>query len=133
MNHNKAFDFRYFWPALLWAIFVFVLSALPGNAFPRINGFWDWLGPDKAIHLLFYGFLSYLLLRGFYRQYGSAVKRFYPEAVALLTGTVFGILMEVMQHFVFTGRDGNIYDALANTMGCLFGIMIFKLVKRKKD
>ena len=132
MSRNQKLKLKFFRPAFLWAIFVFILSAIPGSAFPVVTSFWDWLSPDKAVHLLFYGLLSFFLMRGFYRQYGLNRKRFYPEAFTLFAGIIFGTFLEVMQHYVFTGRDGNVYDAGANAMGCLFGIMIFRLMLQKK-
>lgn len=121
-----------FWPAIAWAIFVFCLSALPGNAFPRVVRFWDWFQPDKIVHIVFYGLFSFLILYGFTRQYNLQKNRYTFLIITFLIGTVFGLMLEVMQHYVFTGRNGNIYDFIANVLGTLIGISIFWFLLRKK-
>ena len=43
-------------------------------------------------------------------------------AFALCVG--FGALIEIAQILLPTGREGSVLDALANTLGTLFGIML---------
>lgn len=124
--------FKNFWPALLWAIVVFVLSAIPGNYFPSITSFWDWLGPDKIVHLAFYALLSYLVFNGMHRQYSKANKRLSLVFLTLFIGTVFGLFIEIMQYYVFVGRSGNLYDFIANVIGCVIGVLVYVGVYRKK-
>lgn len=121
-----------FWPAFAWAIFVFVLSAIPGNVFPRVVNFLDWLQPDKLVHIFFYGLLSFLLLYGFARQYDWRKSRYTLLIITFLIGTVFGLILEVLQYYVFIGRSGNVYDFIANVLGTLIGMSIFWLLLRKK-
>lgn len=123
--------FRHTAPALVWAIVILVLSGIPGNYFPRIEGFWDWLGPDKLVHLLLYSAFVFLLMRGFYLQYSFPFLRLNYIWISLAVGTVFGILTEVLQKFVFIGRSGNIYDFGADVAGCLLGWLLFAWLKRK--
>lgn len=132
MNPKLRIFLKSYWPVLSWAVIVFVLSAIPGNSFPKVKTFWEWMGPDKIVHLVFYGVFSMLLLRGIYKQYPPALSRFYPELVTFIIGTVFGILIEILQAYIFSGRDGNLFDAIANATGSLLGIVIFNLAMRKK-
>jgi len=120
-----------FRPVFVWAFFVFVLSAIPGGAFPKIENFWDWLSPDKIVHFVFYGMLSYLLLRGFMKQFSLKSFNWIFTGLCLLIGIVFGGLIEVLQYFVFIGRSGNVYDFAANVLGCLIGTAIFWGINRK--
>ncbi len=121
-----------FWPVFIWAIILFVLSAVPGNVFPEIKSFWDWLGPDKIVHLIFYGILCFLLMQSFSMHYELSL---YPYSIIIGTffiGTIFGLIIEVMQNFVFTGRNGNPFDFIANMIGCILGIIAFWFIRRKK-
>ena len=127
----KSTILRNFWPVFIWAILVFTLSAIPGNNFPRIKSFWEWLGPDKLVHFLFYGVFCFLLIRGFIRHSSEKNKSLLYVTVSLIVGIVFGLLMEVMQHYVFRGRDGNVYDFIANVIGCLLGVATFWAFNRK--
>ncbi len=121
-----------FWPVILWAFLVIVFSAIPGDYIPKIKSFRDWLSPDKVAHLIFYGTLMYLLLMGFIRQYGTREMRFSIIIVSFFIGIVFGALIEGLQFFVFVGRSGNIYDFVANVIGCLLGILVFWIVLKKR-
>ena len=42
-------------PALLWSVLIFRLSAIPGDALPRMPGWWN---VDKLIHGLVYAVLG---------------------------------------------------------------------------
>lgn len=123
--------FRNFWPVFLWAFFILVLSVLPGDYIPQVITLWDWLGPDKIAHLLFYGVFGFLLLMGFHKQYALRKLRYYIVAT-FIAGTLFGLIIELLQHYVLKGRNGNIYDAAANVIGVIIGISIFVIYKRKK-
>lgn len=107
-----------------------LLTGLPGNYFPEVVSFWDWISPDKLVHLLMFGVLSFLLLWGNRTQFSGRQKR-YLTATAILTGMAFGALTEVLQAYVFVGRDGNRYDFLANVAGTLLGYGLFWLWNKK--
>ncbi len=120
-----------FWPGIAWGIIVFVLSAVPGNYFPQIQTFANWLSPDKIAHVGLYFMFSILFFRGV-RSY-----RGYLNSKHLFLGTVlvvfFGGLMELGQHYLFIGRNGNIYDFLANLLGCIMAyVLILYIESRKK-
>lgn len=113
-----------FWPAISWAIIVMLLVGLPGNVFPEIKSFWEWLSPDKVVHLFIFGTLSFLILFG-YRDdiYGDNKRKYFTIAIVLTT--FYGILTEVLQYYVFIGRSGNVYDALADVIGAIFGCILY--------
>lgn len=46
--------------------------------------------------------------------------------------TIFALLTEVLQAYVFIGRNGSIYDFIADFAGVLVGLVVFNLYKRKK-
>ena len=123
--------FKYNWPGILWLIIIFLLTGFPGDYFPRIQTFWNWLGPDKIAHLILFGIFIFLLIRGFRKQSSyQHLKRNYI-IYALGIGIIFGAITEVMQRYVFIGRNANIYDFLANVAGCLLGLAVYYLVNRK--
>ncbi len=122
---------KYNWPGILWIMIILVLVGVPGNYFPEVISFWKWLNPDKIIHLLIFGILTILLIRGFRKQYSFIFLRSYSKQIALIFGIFFGLLTEVLQIFVFTGRNGNVYDFIANALGCLLGLLIYNLISRK--
>jgi VanZ family protein len=119
-------------PGLLWAVVILVLTGLPGTYFPQINSFWDWLAPDKMIHLFMFGSFTYLIIWGLRNKYQDKAKRKRLILFTVVLGTLYGGVTEILQRELFVGRDGNIFDFLANTLGGGFGILLFHMQYRKK-
>jgi VanZ family protein len=122
---------RKYWPGSLWALIILLLTGLPGNYFPKVMSFWDWLSPDKLVHLFIFGVFTFLLLWGYRAQYLQQAKRFALVRRVFGIGLFYSVFTELMQAFVFVGRDGNIFDLLANIIGSLLGIGLFVLMTRK--
>ncbi len=119
-------------PALLWAAVILLLTGLPGNVFPEIKSFWDWLGPDKIVHLFIFGIQSFLILWGYRTDYFANKNRKILAVTAIVLTAFYGLLTEVLQRYVFIGRSGNVYDFLADTVGALLGWSLFLIFFRKK-
>lgn len=123
-----------FYPGLIIAIFIMVIMGLPGNYFPKVVSFWDWLGPDKVIHLIVFGMLSYSMLWGYRKKILSHdvryIKKFF--LLILLLSVSYGALTELMQKYVFINRFGSIYDFIADAIGCVLGAIVFFLYFKKK-
>ncbi len=113
-----------FWPAISWSILILLLVGLPGDVFPEIKSFWDWLSPDKVVHLFIFGTLSFLILYGFKNDLSGDEKNKY-FSIAVIVTSLYGILTEVLQFYVFVGRSGNVFDALADIIGAIFGVILF--------
>ena len=122
---------RKYWPGSLWALMILLLTGLPGDYFPKVVSFWDWLSPDKLVHFFIFGVFTFLLLWGYRAQYLQESKRFVIVRNVLIIGFFYSGLTEFLQAYVFVGRHGNLFDLLANIIGCLIGVMLFKLVIRK--
>jgi VanZ family protein len=124
--------FRTNWPAISWALIILLLTSLPGNYFPTIVSFWDWLKPDKLIHFFVFGVFTFLILWGKRKQYKQKDKRLKILIVALITGIFYSALTEWLQHFLPVGRHGNIFDFMANNFGSIIGVVVFHILFRKK-
>jgi VanZ family protein len=125
---------RGYWPALAWSLIILLLTGLPGNVFPEIKSFWDWLSPDKVVHLFIFGLLSFLILFGYRHKYSGGSRQKLGWAALGIT-IVYGALTEILQYYVFIGRSGNVYDAVADMVGAFAGwlafIPVFKKIKSK--
>ncbi len=109
-------------PGILWTLVIALLTLMPGNYVPRVITFLDWLSADKVLHFLLFGIYLYLLTEGFHRQTGSSLLSRYAVIWGLVIGIIFAFLIEVMQRHVIPGRNGNIYDFLADLAGSLLGV-----------
>lgn len=120
------------WPSLLWALLIIALMGFPGDYFPEIHSFWDWLGPDKLVHLAVFGTLTFLVFFNLRSEYNNSKHQIRFVLLILAINLAYGLLMEVLQATVFVGRDGNIYDIFANSVGVLLGWLVFRIVNSKK-
>ena len=118
------------WKALSWALIIMLLTGLPGNYFPEITSFWDWVSPDKVVHLFVFGVLSFLILQGNNEQYFKGNQRLII-VLSLLVSIAYGALTEILQFYVFIGRHGSFYDFYANVAGVFCGMALFMLLNRK--
>jgi VanZ family protein len=105
---------KYFAPAVVWGLFVLVLSTMPGEDIPNFQ--WaDLFSVDKLVHALFYGIFVFLLYWG-YKKHRMVV----PLLGILLFCIGFGVSMELIQKFFCRGRMFELADILANSFGaCL--------------
>ncbi len=119
-------------PALVWALIILLLTGLPGTYFPTVTTFWDWLSPDKVVHLFIFMVQTFLLLMAFDKQYLTGKTRLISMWLILSAITVFALLTEVLQAYVFIGRDGNTFDFIADFVGVIVGLLVFNLFKKKE-
>jgi VanZ family protein len=119
-------------PAIICSGVILVASGIPGNYLPEVISFRDWLGPDKFVHLVLFGAFQYFLLDGLQKsQFRDHIRSSFM-LLFLTIGIVFGIITELLQRYVFTGRSANIYDAVADAIGCAMGLGIFLLILKKR-
>ena len=118
------------WPALLWALFILALCGLPGSAIPELT-FLDWLKPDKIVHLVLFGVLSFLLIRGVTGSETSAFWAAYPKTFSVVASSLYGVFVELLQEYFFEDRHGDVYDLIADAIGALMGMWFYNYwVKR---
>lgn len=125
MLHNKLI------PALLWALFILGLCALPGSAFPELT-FLDWLKPDKLVHLFLFGVLSFLIIRAFSSQTQILLLRSYPKMFSIGISSIYGVLIETLQEYCIPGRYGDVFDSIADAAGAFIGIWFFNYYRKRR-
>ena len=123
-----------FYPGLICASIIMLLMGLPGKYFPTVVCFWDWLGPDNIAHLILFGILTFITLWGYRKKlldinYPNRKKIY---AIVALISIMYSGLTEILQKYFFINRYGSIYDFVADTIGCLLGIIFFHFLVQKK-
>jgi len=107
--------------AVLATILIGVLSL---SAVPKLNIGLDIKSGDKYLHFIAYFGLStiwYFALRD------KIQKRLFNFFVPLAL-IFYGIILEGLQSGITTYRTGDIYDALANTVGVIMSFVVFKRI-----
>lgn len=120
-------------PALFWAVMILFLTGIPGTYFPKVTSFWEWLSPDKIIHIFIFGVQSFLVLIAFRVQYLSGTHRWVYTSILVSITILFALLTEILQVYVFIGRHGNVYDFVADVVGVMVGLLAYFLLYKKKN
>jgi len=110
-------------PAVIWAAVIFVIISMPPDHIPRTPVL---LLPhaDKAIHFILFAIFGGLLVWGMGKRAMNGRMEARHILIALLTGTMYGVLTEYYQHCCLPERHGNIPDIIANIFGTVFGVAL---------
>jgi VanZ family protein len=125
---SKVFNsfLKYQFPAVLWALLIYLASSIPAKYLPSKTFF----AFDKIVHItlfLVFGFLVYRALEPINK---STRINFALVFLSIAVVIFYGIMDEIHQGSV-PGRTIDIYDALADTIGGLLaGVAIY--YKRRK-
>jgi VanZ family protein len=103
-------------PALVWSATIFVLSSLPGSAYPHT----DLPNADKLVHLVLYATLGAACGRALVLRLLSPQRPAMIIGIAAALATVYGVTDELHQLFV-AGRSADWRDALTDAGGALLG------------
>ena len=115
---------------ILWCIVILVLMGIPGTYIPKGNSFLNLLSPDKIIHLLLFAVFSILLMDALRQSERLLQQKYLLNYIIISFGIVFGILTELLQYSVFIGRNGNVYDTIADSVGVVLGVVLYPVVQR---
>jgi len=119
----------YLLPSIAWALFILLLYSLPGNDLPVLH-WMDVFSFDKVLHALFFALLCLFLSTALKRQQKFWLLRKHGIQVAIVCSIVYGTLLELVQGAFFEGRESDVYDWLANTLGVFVGWIMFRFIYR---
>lgn len=109
-----------FWPAVVALIVATFLFCLPGQEFPHINWL-DKIHFDKIAHIGLFSVLVFLWILPPQSRINDKqkVKRMYLWIA--LAFVFYGICIEFIQLNFVPHRSFDVFDIVANTVGCAFG------------
>ena len=114
----------YFTPAFVWGFFVLYFSLMPGDEVPDVLANLN----DKIIHAFIYFISAALIYLGFIRYSFSNAITGKALWMIIAVCTIVGAVVEVLQHFWVENRNGDWQDFLANTLGSLMCVLLFRIV-----
>lgn len=116
--------------AIMWALLILILCAIPGRDLPHISVL-ELLNFDKFVHASLFFILILLTIRGFKVQTSFYILHTYPKSCALIKCIIYGGLLEIMQGALFSERTADLYDFIANSTGCILGLSVFNTIEAK--
>ena len=96
---------------------------------PLNTGVKSTLPIDKLVHFMLNAGLVFLWVFYLFRIGGFSQWKYL--ALVLFLAIIYGMIIEILQGQLTTSREADMWDVVANTLGCLTGLMVFKLLKIK--
>ncbi len=117
--------FIQYWKTILWVIVIFFLSTLQIPNVPSVPLF-NIPNFDKFVHFTLYS----ILLTAWSVDYFKCTLKFNKRRflIIILSSISYGLIMEIIQKVVVQNRSGDIFDALANTIGVLVAFLLFRYI-----
>lgn len=116
-------SFKKFIPGIAWFFVVLFLMCLPGEDLPPT----DWLHInylDKWAHVGVFGLLALLFCWPFYRSpFNGKERKDYFIKIAISI-SLWGLAIEFIQKFFIPGRNFDLLDWAADSIGALLGFLI---------
>ena len=119
-----------FWPAIIWGIFIFIMSSFPGDEIPK-SFIINIPFADKIIHFFLYFLLVILILFGFLRK-SKTILTVWKFLFVFFISLLYGILLEILQDLIFVMRSADLLDIAANAAGSFIGLLTFYYIMKKK-
>jgi VanZ family protein len=104
-----------------------MLSLVPGSELPEMS-FWELLTFDKVMHIFMYGVFSFKTMMAASKQNTIWWMRRWAGLFTIISVSLFGLSIEIMQETLLADRYGDWVDLLANTIGVFIGLYIFRAV-----
>ena len=82
---------------------------------------------DKIGHFGAYFIFTLLIF-----NYCNSLKIKSPLLYAFIIASSYGFLMELLQKLLTTGREYDLYDALANALGAIIAVLFVNLYRKLK-
>lgn len=107
--------------SIIWALVILGLCSMPGQHIPSFS-FLEMLSFDKWVHAGMFFVLCSLIFFYLLQKSSSKNMIYLFFTIAIL----YGCSLEIMQGTLFSNRSADWNDVIANSIGCVFGLMFYK-------
>lgn len=108
--------------AILWTLFILAACTVPGSDLPKVNI----VSFDKAAHFGVFALFGWLWMVAL----GGALARKIGRVLA--GGLAYAVLTEIYQGILPFDRNPDPMDALANALGLLAAVLVYRLWKARQ-
>ena len=126
IKHLLAPNKKSFWIALFWTFFILFLSLKR----PSGEATFYFPNADKLVHFTFYFVFVFLWSRYLYFK-GSVKLR--HKIILVFISISLGIVIELVQGYFTTTRQADVWDAIANSVGSIVGILLASNIYKVKE
>jgi VanZ family protein len=116
---------RDIWLAVFWTFLILFLSLKA----PSGESNFYFPNADKVVHFTFYFVFVFLWFKYLFFIQKNKMKN---KVALVVVAILFGISMELFQHFFTTTRRADIWDVAANSLGSIMGIIVVSSVFKMK-
>ena len=117
-------------PAIAYLVFTFYLFTLPSQKLPKIP--WaEKIYFDKIVHFGLFTVLICLFAYPFNKFAIANKKRLNWFFLFSIIGVVYGISIEFIQKYYIPNRSFDLFDIVADTIGCIVGYIVAKWLFKK--
>lgn len=123
--------FRRFLPGIAWFFIVALLTLLPGKDVPEVHWFDNIFQFDKLVHAVLFGGLAFLFSVPYFRARLPVKHKTNAFIRITLACIIWGITVEFIQKFFIPGRDFELMDWAADTIGALISLWLCIRIRKK--
>jgi VanZ family protein len=119
---------KYYLPSFSWLLIITLLSLMSTKNLTKFTV--DIVSFDKLAHIFIYAVLSFFIAWGIKKSLMHKNLSLKILALIFLSTSTYGILMEIAQMSLSTGRHFEYYDIIANIIGSFIGLLFYLRKKR---
>ncbi|MBM1105993.1 VanZ family protein [Aurantibacter crassamenti] len=116
----------------IWLVFVTYSSLASFSGIDTDSYSFNIPYADKIVHFIFYSTAAFLGVFSLREQKKWSVSKRKSFVLLFVFTVIFGIIIEVIQYKFTTNREGDILDALANSLGGLIGVLVCNFIFSNK-
>ena len=124
---DQKIPFKMFLPGIAWFFIVALLTLLPGSDIPAI-GWLENMQFDKIIHAGLFGGLTFLFSLPYFKANFSIQRKINYFIRIAMAASIWGLTVEFIQKFFIPGRDFDLLDWAADSVGVIIAFWLCKQI-----
>lgn len=113
-----------FLPGIAWFFVVAILTLMPGKDVPQIGWMDNIPNFDKFVHACLFGGLTFLFSMPYFKSSFSKKQKINHFVRIALATSIWGITVEFLQKYFVPGRDFELLDWAADSVGALIALLL---------
>jgi hypothetical protein len=112
--------------SIMWGLVILLSCIIPGNRINKV-ALLELKHIDKFLHFLMYFIFSIILYLDLRKYINTLKNKYFGYLYIFFISLVWGIIIELIQYYILSYREGNVFDIIANIGGILTGIFFILL------